>query len=94
MSSALDLFLKELNDYSNELNLYTPMSLTNLISSHRRLREEFMKDQKQRSKECDEIRKRAHQLAYDYALNSNFIEIKKLKTMTIKEISDHCYEDN
>jgi len=79
-----------LEEYSKELNVGYNITLPRLIESHKFLREQFQKTQRERKEEINN----AIQQGINFSLRTdNYIKIEDLLKMSLQEICNNYYEE-
>lgn len=84
--------IEELQLYSAELHLLKPLTLAELINSHRAIREARRLLDKDSNEAFQDARRRAKEFQ-ENAISHEYISIEKLKTMTMLEIANLIYEE-
>lgn len=77
-----------IENYSKELDLHTTMTIESLIDSHRHLREKNMKSHQEWLKELEKAREFGRKQGIEMVTHGQYIEVSKLKSMTITELVD------
>lgn len=81
----------EMKAYADEIGVST-LSVTSLITSHRRLREWNIEYMANRNAEMQKARDFATQQALEEVKNGLYISIEQLKTMTLAEIAEYVQQ--
>lgn len=82
----------QLEEYSKELDLHSTMLLSDLINSHRELRQKNMISHQQWLKEIDNGREWGKKQGLEMITHGKYIEVEKLKKMTIGELVEFIGE--
>lgn len=81
----------EIKNYAIELGVST-LTVTSLITSHRRLREWNVEYMANRDAEMRKARDFATQQALEEVKNGLYISIEQLKSMTLAEIAEYVHQ--
>jgi hypothetical protein len=89
-----DIDIEMLNKYGQEIGLADGLTLTELIESHRTLRELNKKHQATWLEALVAARQQGLEEGRSMAVRYEFISREKLKDMTLKDISDFLREED
>lgn len=84
--------MEALKKYADELGVMS-LTLESLIASHRSLRTMAMQTNEERRAEMQRARDIATQQANERVMHGEYISVEKLRTMTIKEITELICEE-
>lgn len=78
---------REIDAYAKEMGISTGMSLTQLIDSHRNLRDQAAKSNKEVLAEMEKARQHATDMTVKELKEQGWFSVERLRAMTLAELS-------
>lgn len=79
---------REIDDYANEMGIKSGMSLKQLIDSHRNLRAQAIKSNKEVQAEMQKARQHATDMTVKELKEQGWFSVERLREMTLAELSE------